>query len=94
MDIWGYIQAVLSLVVRQGRLVVVTGMLVGLGYIMVTAARSLLGENQSESVDGFLWIVGLFCVVVIPFVILVIVGAENVRRGEELRYGVGNRDDD
>ena len=94
LDIWGYIQAVLAWVVRQGRLVVVTDMLVGLAYIMVTAAQSLLGTNESESIARFLWIVGLFCVVVIPIVILIIMVSENDLKRDELQYGAKKQEEE
>lgn len=96
MDVLSKIYAVLTWMVRQGRLVVITGMLVGLAALLVNAIVNISpadGDPRASNLTGVLaLVVGVVCVV-----ILVTLWAETFQKENELKYGQGKHrrgDDD
>ena len=92
MDILERIFGLFSWIGKQGRLVVVTGMLVGLAYFMVNSVVGLLPANNDSGINGLIWIIAGFCLLVIPGIIVAILVAETSQ--SEIEHGVDNQSED
>lgn len=94
MDVLSKIYAVLTWMVRQGRLVVITGMLTGLAAILVNAIVRISPSDVATG-GGLIAVLALVVVVVALAIVMTLV-SETFQKENELKYGRGRRrlDDD
>lgn len=88
MDVLSKIYAVLTWMVRQGRLVVIIGMLTGLAAILVNA---IVRISPSDGTTGGLILVLALVVGVVALAIVVTLVSETFQKENELKYGKGRR---